>query len=300
MIKKQFLLYVCFIFLVSFCFPEDYTETVFKDVFPETSPTYQFDVRNPLLKNELYVTDISVLENRILRTTLDGYSILKDGTKVYDDSDIRTIAYRYYIFDKSGQITDKYIIVVEDNGLTFNNKHKIYKCDGKTYTDGDVSYVIKKDGKSVILFNNEKPAYEFSQNRIVQYQQHGNSVERQEYACTGDSATCTDWWDKRISAVRDYQYGILIKDYRPIPDGEFVRLFTSAEGTGLRQTSETRSGKKKAYPDQYTERRRNAAGFLEYELVRPVKDGSPGDYSISKAEIIDGPDEILQKYFQLK
>lgn len=311
MTKKQFLLGIIFILYISFCFSKDYTKTVFKDVFPKDSPTYQFDVRNPLLKNELYVTDISALKNRILRTTQEEYTLSEDGHTYYSDSDIRSVVYEYYIFDADGHISDTYIINLNETGWYPCWYHTVYDCNKHVYTvtknstsnttENSVEsmpFLIKQESNSVNLYDaNGEPAYEFSQNRMVQYRQYAGLVERLEYAYTGDSATCTDWWDKRMTAVRDYQYGILVKEYRPIPDGEFVRLCTSAKGTGLRQTSETRSGKKKAYPDQYTERRRNAAGFLEYELVRPVKDGDPGDYSISKAEIIDGPDEILQKYF---
>ena len=39
------------------------------------------------------------------------------------------------------------------------------------------------------------------------------------------------------------------------------------------------------------------AGFIEYSYKGPEIEGSSGNYSIYRAEILDKPDELLLKYF---
>lgn len=287
---------------------------VFKNAFLKNTPTYEFDIRNPLAICKLdgydylhIVSDIDSVKSKIIRTYRIRYSIDK-GIKHYGDGEPEE-SYEYTVFDETGCINKKYYFIVDkDKSLKFRHICD-FLCDGKTYTvsnfgDGynnqfkttETFFITQNPNGSVDLDNNERSLYHFENgnitfnfiNKVDMYKRTDgkiiyNSISRTKEEFNEGTIFCNGIIMENLRSANDK---CINHSVYSTENGEGEILHYSINDENIRED----------YPSSYLKRILNQAGYLEYEEIRPLINGADGEYSCIKTELLSEPDELFLRY----
>lgn len=297
------------------CYSKDYSFKIFKDYFERNNENYEFNVRNPFFADKFYVKNLNGLKNKIIKETLETYTIDKEGRKLYDDSDIRTVVYNYYIIDSEGRISDKYYLNKNDKGIVFFKQHEQYSCSNESYT---IQYedllrkstklyngiIEKKDDRMVLSFDNKYKTLneiEFRKNKIIKRSINNPSVYESEIFFNKEEIQIEEYniKDDQKNPNRFYKYNKCsqIEQKCFVPSGNETYTYEiDNTGHGIytyfkENTTNTKIIKQEIY------RKFNSIGFLEYEEKKPYN-SKVGDYTIHSYEILSEKDELFLKNFE--
>ena len=196
---------------------------------------------------------------------------------------------------------NKYVQTLERTRLYNNTKEK-----------ESTTYEIKKEKSKLYVTElnltnkttTRQKIYEEQENKLVVVD---NSVRkgvvdtsnRIEYVYENDKVTSNEYRKSELYRTREKlkNINVLTIERRP----EFMDIWTLKEFNG----NIFEVFKKEKYDGTILKEniqhliitKYNPAGFIEYSYKGPEIEGSSGNYSIYRAEILDKPDELLLKYF---
>lgn len=275
----------------------------------------EFLIQNPLMYNpEQYYPDLDAVKGKIVKETLEEYKMWGNGNKAYGDSDIRCVLTRYYIFDRQGHITDMYSITKTETGDVFSKWQKQYSFTDDGYIISSKDFLNNNEVRSElysltqqngslafqVVNKNTEYKYIFNHNYYsIMTLKNGELKEKSVYEFLGDTVKLTEFLTRAgvQSLNRKYEYtqGVVQLDSQYRPDGTdvYTSVYDIVSGIGYKTTKTPESESEK-----YVERRRGVAGFVEYEITRPLTDGDNGSYTIKTKEILETPDTFFIENFK--
>ena len=323
--KKNILVYVLVltIILAASC-KEKSSKDLFKDFIPKSLPNYEYIIQNPMINN-FYITDLDSIKGKIIKTCTENYELYDDGKIFSGDNEDKAVYYSYCFFNDDGELftiyelngyskridvllkkifqysENKYVQTLERTRLYNNTKEK-----------ESTTYEIKKEKSKLYVTElnltnkttTRQKIYEEQENKLVVVD---NSVRkgvvdtsnRIEYVYENDKVTSNEYRKSELYRTREKlkNINVLTIERRP----EFMDIWTLKEFNG----NIFEVFKKEKYDGTILKEniqhliitKYNPAGFIEYSYKGPEIEGSSGNYSIYRAEILDKPDELLLKYF---
>lgn len=298
-------------------YAKDYSSKVFKDSFNKSDESYEFNIRNPFFVEKFYVRDLKKLENKIIKETIESYSIDEQGRKSYSDSYIRDVGYLYYFFDSEGRITDKYYVNENDNGVVFYKQHESYKCMEETYeiylddiqnnkVKRITSSVECKDDGVFLLFDSPYKGFtdfEFKNNSINRRRKSSRTITSVEEVTIKNNNIKVEKYNIRNGeeeywGISNYHSCYLVNQKRFVPSGD--EFYDYEYNLNSRYHGIYTYFKEGKTPErvikQEVYRRFSPIGILEYEEKKPYKT-EVGNYSITEVTVLSEKDDFFISHF---
>lgn len=320
--KKVYVLLILSLFSF-FIFAEDCSKKIFSKWFDKASPAYEFNIRNPLFADVFYVEKPNLLKNKIIKVTKEMYRMDSEGRKSYSDSYIRDVTYQYYFFNAESRITDYYLIDISDSDFLLYKNHEMYNFSESIFSLTLDDYVNElylklenpinsiKDGIEIDLKEDCSISRNYSYYNVLKFYKNHKIEENNisdtykicyDYVFDNDTIQkeCYTLDNNKKSVSINETYNrccLLFRSKKNVPSGEAIYRY-KMDDTG----NGTYEYKKEENPEIYktvskVKRKFNKIGFLEYEEKTPFE-GTVGDYSYYKAEVLDRPDDLFNKHFK--
>lgn len=111
--KKKSLCFMILIVFASIVFAQSRLENELSKIIPNSIPNKQYIVKNPILIDVFFVTDLEKLAGKIIKTTLHKYITDKDGKIYLAEEEGDKCETKYFKFSKEGVIESIYTINIE-------------------------------------------------------------------------------------------------------------------------------------------------------------------------------------------
>ena len=312
---KKNIIAIAFLWVLSvFLYAEDLYKKIFGKYIDKDYVCYDFVVHNPTLFSGMYYyPQIKKMRNQILFRKDSSYWINNAGYKLWSDSDVSDISYTYSNIDSLGHIDRMDSIQLRDNKKFYDKRSIFYTLTKNQYIISYFSENSKKEKIEVydIVITNDSLIlksqnynylyqYEYKPGVMIFRQFNEDVLEYQNiFEYKGDSLinSVVMYYGNlqgELEQKIEYKNGKIIKETRPLPDGEAVYYYNSE--SGLRVYTEIRNGKSiegSIYKEDTTY---SPLGFISSKRLTPVGKET-GDYKIIDYYLLPQKDDVLKEYF---
>jgi len=309
--KRKIIIMAVISLLAQLVYSNDEVKNLFKDYFDETSQTFEFDIRNPLVKGgEMWrrfcITDCSEVKNKIIKMTENSWEENSRGRKIYLDWGEPNPIYLYFKLDEDSCITDIYYLWLGENlGNISVRKHETYKFYDNTYlittkdfeknTTTQEVFNISKEENALVL-SNESNKITFLKNNIIN-ENFDSDKHIYKYSFDNLKTKEEQYFEsqQKLFSESIYYCESPVKETRPRPDFEDITEYNYDED-GINGTRVYYQSNKQNEPLKCKVIRKiNNIGLVTFWSILPYT--KQGGYIENTIEILDKPDEILEKYF---